>query len=252
MLFRSTSGVLSFSDGTTQTTAVSNTWVKSNFLANTNTITIANNIVIPGSMTIYGTETRYGNIVAYGTQTWNGSTITNGNTTIYGTLINIGNTYNYGATFLGGQLLPAYANVSLGSASAPFNNIYTSNNVVFANANVSITGTLTTVGNSTLNGLVSVTNTLAVNNVFVVNVPNQTITTNGIMTIACTSFSATNSAVRIDGSNNAGALPTTSTGTMLQIVGFDGPYATRVLIDDYNGGSAASRSEEHTSELQSH
>jgi hypothetical protein len=76
--------------------------------------------------------------------------------------------------------------------------------------------------------------------VFVVNVPNQNIYTNGIMTIACTSFSATNSAVRIDGSNNGIAQQTTATGTMLQIVGFDGPYATRVLIDDYNEGNTSS------------
>ena len=94
--------------------------------------------------------------------------------------------------------------------------------------------------NTTSNGLVTISNTLAVNNVFVVNVPNDTIYANGIITVACTTFSATNSAVRIDGSNNGVAQQTTSTGTMLQIVGFDGPYATRVLIDDYNTGNTSS------------
>ena len=63
-------------------------------------------------------------------------------------------TYNNGITYVGGTIVPLYANVSLGSANAPFNNIYTSNStVVFSNTNVTVSGTLTS-NNITANSII--------------------------------------------------------------------------------------------------
>jgi len=52
-------------------------------------------------------------------------------------------------------------------------------------------------------------------------------------------FASNVSAVRIDASNNGVAAVTTASGTMLQLSGKDGGYATRMIIDNYNFGNTS-------------
>ena len=73
---------------------------------------------------------------------------------------------------------------------------------------------------------------------FIINDPQQTFVMNATVQINNTNFLPNVSAVRIDGSNNAVAQNTTSTGTMLQVIGLDGGYATRMIIDNYSLGNA--------------
>jgi hypothetical protein len=114
------------------------------------------------------------------------------------------------------------------------------NSSVQNTANILIPGNVTFNGaNTNFNGYVSIANNLAVNNVFSVNVASQVLTMNGIIGLYNSSFPATNAAVRIDGSNTGVAQSTTSSGTMLQVIGLDGGYATRVLLDNYNAGNTS-------------
>jgi len=114
------------------------------------------------------------------------------------------------------------------------------NSSVQNTANILIPGNVTFNGaNTNFNGYVSIANNLAVNNVFSVNVASQVLTMNGIIGLYNSSFPATNAAIRIDGSNNGVAQATTSSGTMLQVIGLDGGYATRVLLDNYNAGNTS-------------
>ena len=114
------------------------------------------NTIFIGGITSYGPRISNGdsffngNVTANGITTLNGNTFVTGNTTFTGPLTNNGNTYNNGTTYnngityLSGTILPTSNNISLGSPSAPFQNIYLSNStILFTNANATITGTLT-------------------------------------------------------------------------------------------------------------
>ena len=114
------------------------------------------NTIFVGGITSYGPRISNGdsffngNVTANGITTLNGNTFVTGNTTFTGPLTNNGNTYNNGTTYnngityLSGTILPTSNTISLGSPSAPFQNIYLSNStILFTNANATITGTLT-------------------------------------------------------------------------------------------------------------
>ena len=94
------------------------------------------------------------------------------------------------------------------------------------------------------NGVISanniqVTGSLEASNVFTINVPSQLMTMNGTVIMQNSNFASNVSAVRIDASNNGVAAVTTSSGTMLQLSGKDGGYATRMIIDNYNFGNTS-------------
>jgi hypothetical protein len=194
-------------------------------LANTAVQNTAN-IILPGNVTFNGANTNFNsNIVTYGTMTTTGNVVTTGNliatgpVTFNGNFVNNGQTTNNGNTINTGNLTTTGNVVSVGYLTA--------------------NGQSTFNGNTTHNGYVSVANNLTVNNVFTINVASQLLTMNGIVTIQSSTFSSNSSGVRIDGSNNGVAQATTSTGTMLQVVGLDGGYATRILLDNYSYGNAS-------------
>jgi len=194
-------------------------------LANTAVQNTAN-IILSGNVTFNGANTNFNsNIVTYGTMTTTGNVVTTGNliatgpVTFNGSFVNYGLTTNNGNTINNGNLTTTGNVISVGYLTA--------------------TGQSTFNGNTIHNGYISVANNLTVNNVFIVNVPTQTLSMNGIIYLYNSTVSATNSAVRIDGSNNGVAQQTTSTGTMLQVTGLDGGYATRILVDNYNSGSTS-------------
>jgi hypothetical protein len=211
-LVMNTATHLTFADGTVLASANTNTLSAAFNEANTANVLATSafnlaytaiqntaSIVIPGNVAMYGTLTNYGNTVLNGTIT------TNGNITMTGTLINNGSTYNNGITYLNGQLLPNTPGVSLGSANAPFQNIYTSNStVVLANANVNISGTLDA------NGSVIFQNPQA----------------NTLI-----------GAVEIIGSNGSAYIPTNSVGTMLHITGQDG-ISSKITVDTFGTGAS--------------
>lgn len=94
------------------------------------------------------------------------------------------------------------------------------------------------------NGVISanniqVTGSLEASNVFTINVPSQVMTMNGTVIMQNSNFASNVSAVRIDASNNGVAAATTASGTMLQLSGKDGGYATRMIIDNYNFGNTS-------------
>jgi len=94
------------------------------------------------------------------------------------------------------------------------------------------------------NGVISanniqVTGSLEASNVFTINVPSQVMTMNGTVIMQNSNFASNVSAVRIDASNNGVAAVTTASGTMLQLSGKDGGYATRMIIDNYNFGNTS-------------
>jgi len=94
------------------------------------------------------------------------------------------------------------------------------------------------------NGVISanniqVTGSLEASNVFTINVPSQVMTMNGTIIMQNSNFASNVSAVRIDASNNGVAAATTASGTMLQLSGKDGGYATRMIIDNYNFGNTS-------------
>jgi len=94
------------------------------------------------------------------------------------------------------------------------------------------------------NGVISanniqVTGSLEASNVFTINVPSQVMTMNGTIIMQNSNFASNVSAVRIDASNNGIAAATTASGTMLQLSGKDGGYATRMIIDNYNFGNTS-------------
>ena len=94
------------------------------------------------------------------------------------------------------------------------------------------------------NGVISandiqVTGSLQASNVFTINVPSQVMTMNGTVIMQNSNFASNVSAVRIDASNNGVAAVTTASGTMLQLSGKDGGYATRMIIDNYNFGNTS-------------
>ena len=94
------------------------------------------------------------------------------------------------------------------------------------------------------NGVISanniqVTGSLEASNVFTISVPSQVMTMNGTVIMQNSNFASNVSAVRIDASNNGVAAATTASGTMLQLSGKDGGYATRMIIDNYNFGNTS-------------
>lgn len=80
-------------------------------------------------------------------------------------------------------------------------------------------------------------NLIVASNTLVINESANTLTMNGIIVIQSSNFPGNVSAIRIDGSNNAAGQATTASGTMLQIVGKDGGYATRMILDNYNAAN---------------
>ena len=229
----------------TQNTIIQSAYNQANLansIANTSVQNTAN-IILPGNVTFNGANTNFNsNIVTYGTMTVAGNVTFNGantnfnsNIVTYGTMTTTGNVVTTGNLTATGPVI--------------FNGLFTNNGNTINNGNMTTTGNVISVGyltangqttfngNTSLNGYVSVANNLTVNNVFTINVSSQLLTMNGIVTIQSSIFPANSSGVRIDGSNNGVALATTSTGTMLQIVGLDAGYATRVLLDNYSYGN---------------
>ena len=188
-------------------------------------VVVAGNLSVSGNLTINGANTAFNsNIVTYGAMTTTGNVVTTGNltatgpVTFNGNFINNGATTNNGNTINNGNLTTTGNVVSVGTLTANGQSIFN--------------------GNTQFNGSVSITNNLNANTVFTINVPAQTLTMNGTVTIQNSNFPSTTSGVRIDGSNNAIAQQTTAAGTMLQISGLDGGYATRMIIDNYSLGNA--------------
>jgi len=188
-------------------------------------VVVAGNLSVSGNLTINGANTAFNsNIVTYGAMTTTGNVVTTGNltatgpVTFNGNFINNGATTNNGNTINNGNLTTTGNVVSVGTLTANGQSIFN--------------------GNTQFNGSVSITNNLNTNTVFTINVPAQTLAMNGTVTIQNSNFPSTTSGVRIDGSNNAIAQQTTATGTMLQISGLDGGYATRMIIDNYSLGNA--------------
>ena len=204
----------------TQNTIIQSAYNQANLansIANTSVQNTAN-IILPGNVTFNGANTNFNsNIVTYGTMTTTGNVITTGNLTATGPVIFNGLFTNNGNTINNGNMTTTGNVISVGYLTA--------------------NGQTTFNGNTSLNGYVSVANNLTVNNVFTINVSSQLLTMTGIVTIQSSIFPANSSGVRIDGSNNGVAQATTSTGTMLQIIGLDAGYATRVLLDNYSYGN---------------
>jgi len=224
----------------TQNTIIQSAYNQANLansIANTAVQNTAN-IILPGNVTFNGANTNFNssivtfngantnfnsNIVTYGTMTTTGNVVTTGNltatgpVTFNGNFINNGQTTNNGNTINNGNLTTTGNVISIG---------YLTSN-----------GTSTFNGNTSLNGYVAVANNLTVNNVFTINVSSQLLTMNGIVTIQSSIFAANSAGLRLDGSNSGVAQATTSTGTMLQIVGLDAGYSTRVLLDNYSYGN---------------
>jgi len=218
-----------FGIDTTQNTSISNNIIQTalaynqanlaNSIANTAVQNTAN-ILLPGNVTFNGANTNFNsNIITYGTMTTTGNVVTTGNLTATGPVIFNGLFTNNGNTINNGNMTTTGNVVSVGTLTA--------------------NGTSTFNGNTTFNGSVAITNNLSANTVFTINVPLQTLTMNGTVTIQNSNFPANVSGIRIDGSNNGIAQQTTSSGTMLQVTGLDGGYATRVIIDNYNFGNTA-------------
>jgi len=194
-------------------------------LANTAVQNTAN-IILPGNVIFNGANTNFNsNIVTFGTMTTTGNVVTTGNliatgpVTFNGNFVNNGQTTNNGNTINNGNLTTTGNIISIGYLTA--------------------NGTSTFNGNTIHNGYVSIANNLTVDSIFTINVASQLLTMNGIITVQSSNFPSNSSGMRIDGSNNGIAQATTSTGTMLQIVGLDGGYATRVLLDNYSNGSSS-------------
>jgi hypothetical protein len=186
----------------------------------TNGIVVANGAFVAngtstfnGNMIVNGNTTRNGNTIVNGAMTWNGNTTTNGTSTVNGTLFNNGNTYNNGITYLQGQLLPNTSGISIGSPTAPFQNIYTSNStVLLSNTNFTVSGNLTSNGTSTFNGPIYVENS---------------------------SYNANIGSVEIIGSAGFAMVPPAANGCMVHITGLDG-VTTKTLQDNFGSGGTYS------------
>ena len=120
-----------------------------------------------------------------------------------------GITYNNSITYLQGQLLPNVSNISIGSPTQPFQNIYLSNSaVVFSNANVSITGTLFANGTSDFYGPVLFQNQNA---------------------------TPSNGAIEIVASTGFATVSPSANGTMIHVTGFDNT-STKIIQDNFGSG----------------
>ena len=281
-LVLNTQSYITFSDGTVQLTAVSNTFVSANDAATlttaknyansvvsfqsgtlSNTINIvfnqANaafaeaNAAFAAGNTLSGTVaivSGVANIALYNsTSGWNlANTAVQNTATI--ALSNIipttTNTYTlgsatnrWGSVWIAGQGAALHVldtvtgndiSITVASNVLQFNNssaIALSNNlIIYANGVISANN-------------IQVTGSLEASNVFTINVPSQVMTMNGTIIMQNSNFASNVSAVRIDASNNGVAAVTTSSGTMLQLSGKDGGYATRMIIDNYNFGNTS-------------
>jgi len=281
-LVLNTQSYITFSDGTVQLTAVSNTFVSANDAATltaaknyansvvsfqsgtlSNTINIvfnqANaafaeaNAAFAAGNTLSGTVaivSGVANIALYNsTSGWNlANTAVQNTATI--ALSNIipttTNTYTlgsatnrWGSVWIAGQGAALHVldtvtgndiSITVASNVLQFNNssaIAISNNlIIYANGVISANN-------------IQVTGSLEASNVFTISVPSQVMTMNGTVIMQNSNFASNVSAVRIDASNNGVAAVTTSSGTMLQLSGKDGGYATRMIIDNYNFGNTS-------------
>ena len=281
-LVLNTQSYITFSDGTVQLTAVSNTFVSANDAATltaaknyansvvsfqsgtlSNTINIvfnqANaafaeaNAAFAAGNTLSGTVaivSGVANIALYNsTSGWNlANTAVQNTATI--ALSNIipttTNTYTlgsatnrWGSVWIAGQGAALHVldtvtgndiSITVASNVLQFNNssaIALSNNlIIYANGVISANN-------------IQVTGSLEASNVFTISVPSQVMTMNGTVIMQNSNFASNVSAVRIDASNNGVAAVTTSSGTMLQLSGKDGGYATRMIIDNYNFGNTS-------------
>jgi hypothetical protein len=185
------------------------------------------NIVIPGNVTISGTSTFNGNMVR------NGNLTSTGSVTFNGTFTNNGTTYNNGITYLNGQLLPNTAGISIGSANAPFQNIYTSNStVLFANSNVAVSGTFTANGPVVLNGTTSVTGSLSTTGAVIISGNTSMM---GTLTMNAVNFPTNTSAIQITAAGGNAFQAPANTDYMFQVTGRDG-YSTRIIYDSFGTG----------------
>ena len=281
-LVLNTQSYITFSDGTVQLTAVSNTFVSANDAATlttaknyansvvsfqsgtlSNTINIvfnqANaafaeaNAAFAAGNTLSGTVaivSGVANIALYNsTSGWNlaNTAVQNTATIALSNIIPITtNTYTlgsatnrWGSVWIAGQGAALHVldtvtgndiSITVASNVLQFNNssaIALSNNlIIYANGVISANN-------------IQVTGSLEASNVFTINVPSQVMTMNGTVIMQNSNFASNVSAVRIDASNNGVAAVTTASGTMLQLSGKDGGYATRMIIDNYNFGNTS-------------
>ena len=281
-LVLNTQSYITFSDGTVQLTAVSNTFVSANDAATltaaknyansvvsfqsgtlSNTINIvfnqANaafaeaNAAFAAGNTLSGTVaivSGVANIALYNsTSGWNlaNTAVQNTSTIALSNIIpSTTNTYTlgsatnrWGSVWIAGQGAALHVldtvtgndiSITVASNILQFNNssaIALSNNlIIYANGVISANN-------------IQVTGSLEASNVFTISVPSQVMTMNGTVIMQNSNFASNVSAVRIDASNNGVAAVTTSSGTMLQLSGKDGGYATRMIIDNYNFGNTS-------------
>ena len=281
-LVLNTQSYITFSDGTVQLTAVSNTFVSANDAATltaaknyansvvsfqsgtlSNTINIvfnqANaafaeaNAAFAAGNTLSGTVaivSGVANIALYNsTSGWNlaNTAVQNTSTIALSNIIpSTTNTYTlgsatnrWGSVWIAGQGAALHVldtvtgndiSITVASNVLQFNNssaIALSNNlIIYANGVISANN-------------IQVTGSLEASNVFTISVPSQVMTMNGTVIMQNSNFASNVSAVRIDASNNGVAAVTTSSGTMLQLSGKDGGYATRMIIDNYNFGNTS-------------
>ena len=209
---------------TGSTSVIGNTNVTGNTVVTGNT-TVTGSTLVTGNTTVTGNTFVTGAITISGNTVANGTSTLNGNVTVVGVLVNNGTSINNGNTTLnglvtttstltiGGTLIPANNNISLGTPSNPFNTLYTSNSsVVFANANVSISGTFMANGQSDFLGPVIIQN----------QVYNQNV-----------------GSLEIIGSNNYSTVIPASNGVMMHVTGLD-YIASKIMNDSFGPGNTYS------------
>ena len=190
-------------------TTTGNSTFNGNVTAN-GTTTLNGNVLFVGPTTHQGDIITYGNLITTGAMTTTGNVVFNGLFTNNGNTINNGNTFNNGVTtlngllYVNGSVLPANTTISLGSATQPFGNIYTSNsNVVLGNTNLSISGS---------------------------------IMSNGAVVIQDGSYNQNVGALEIVASANFATVVPAANGTMVHVTGLDS-VSTKVLVDNFGPGN---------------
>ena len=209
---------------TGNTVVTGNTTVTGSTLVTGNT-TVTGSTLVTGNTTVTGNTFVTGAITISGNTVANGTSTLNGSVTVVGFLVNNGTSINNGNTTLnglvtttstltiGGTLIPANNNISLGTPANPFNTLYTSNSsVVFANANVSISGTFMANGQSDFLGPVIIQN----------QVYNQNV-----------------GSLEIIGSNNYSTVIPASNGVMMHVTGLD-YVASKIMNDSFGPGNTYS------------
>ena len=204
------------SNGTVSTSNVS---LSGNLTSNgVVTITSTGSLIVNGPAIYNSTVVNNGNRTNNGNTTFNGPLTANGAVQINSTLVTTG------AVVIGGTMIPANNNISLGSIANPFLNFYTQNSdVVFANSNVSVLGTFTANGLSTFNGNVITTGTLTT--VGALTVSGNSIvsgTSNIAGTMIATGNVITNGLLNVNGALQANGISTftgnvVTNGTLLTV-----------------------------------